>query len=136
MDTIIAGFDPVAVDSVGCRVIGLDPQEVRHIRLAYERKMGRMLPEEIEVMGRSVESVLCPLKTEIPEAAEVHENITVIEGKDAADARSPTAWPSLSTRPKMQIAWAGSPWWSGIRVPRTTGGRPVLFRRKLRHPIE
>ena len=81
MDTIIAGFDPVAVDSVGCRVIGLDPQEVRHIRLAYERKMGRMLPEEIEVMGRSVESVLCPLKTEIPEAAEVHENITVIEGK-------------------------------------------------------
>jgi uncharacterized protein (DUF362 family) len=81
MDTIIAGFDSVAVDAVGCRVIGLDPQEVRHIRLAYERKLGRMLPQEIEVMGRSVESVLCPLKTEIPDAAQVHHNITIIEGR-------------------------------------------------------
>lgn len=81
MDTLIAGFDSVAVDAVGCRVIGLDPREVRHIRLAYERKLGRMLSEEIEVVGRSVESVLCPLKTEIPEAAEVHKNITIIEGK-------------------------------------------------------
>lgn len=81
MDTIIAGFDPVAVDAAGCRVIGLDPMEVRHIRLAHERKLGRMLPEEIEVVGRSVESVLHPLKTGIPEAGQIHENITIIEGK-------------------------------------------------------
>jgi uncharacterized protein (DUF362 family) len=81
MDTIIAGFDPVAVDAVGCRVIGLNPMEVRHIRLAHERKLGRMLPEEIEVVGRSVESVLHPLKTGIPEAGQIHENITIIEGK-------------------------------------------------------
>lgn len=81
MDTLIAGFDPVAVDAVGCRVIGLDPREVPHIRLAYERKLGRLLSGEIEVMGRSVESVLCPLKTEVSEAAKVHKNITVIEGK-------------------------------------------------------
>jgi uncharacterized protein (DUF362 family) len=81
MDTIIAGFDSVAVDAVGCRVIGLDPQEVRHIRLAYERKLGRMLPQEIEVVGRSIKSVLRPLRTEILEVAQLHENITVIEGK-------------------------------------------------------
>jgi len=45
MDTIIAGFDP---GSGRCgrlpRSSDLDPREVRHIRLAYERKMGRMLP--------------------------------------------------------------------------------------------
>jgi uncharacterized protein (DUF362 family) len=81
MDTIIAGFDSVAVDAVGCRVIGLDPQEVRHIRLAYERKLGRMLPREIEVMGRAIQSVLRPLKTEVPDAAQVHHNITIIEGR-------------------------------------------------------
>ena len=81
MDTIIAGFDPVAADAVGCRVIGLDPQEVRHIRLAYERKMGRMLPQEIEVKGRSIQSVLHPLKTEVPEVAQVHKNISIIEGR-------------------------------------------------------
>jgi uncharacterized protein (DUF362 family) len=81
MDTIIAGFDPVAADAVGCRVIGLDPREVRHIRLAYERKMGRMLPQEIEVKGRSIQSVFHLLKTEIPEVAQVHKNITIIEGR-------------------------------------------------------
>jgi uncharacterized protein (DUF362 family) len=81
MDTIIAGFDPVAADAVGCRIIGLDPREVRHIRLAYKRKMGRMLPQEIEVKGRSIQSVLHPLKTEVPEVAQVHKNITVIEGR-------------------------------------------------------
>ncbi|MBI5969458.1 MAG: DUF362 domain-containing protein [Deltaproteobacteria bacterium] len=81
LDTIMAGFDPVAVDAVGCRVIGLDPREVRHIRLAYERKLGQMLLDEIEVVGRSVESVLHPLKTDIPKAAQVHENVTIIEGK-------------------------------------------------------
>jgi uncharacterized protein (DUF362 family) len=81
MDTIIAGFDPVAVDAVGCRVIGLNPLEVRHIRLAHERKLGRMLPKEVEVVGRSIESVLHPLKTEIPEAAQTYENLTIVEGK-------------------------------------------------------
>lgn len=81
LDTIIAGIDPVAVDAVGCRVIGLNPREVRHIRWAHERKLGRMLPKEIEVIGRSIKSVLHPLKTEIPEAAQIHENITIIEGK-------------------------------------------------------
>lgn len=81
LDTIIAGIDPVAVDAVGCRVIGLNPRGVRHIRWAHERKLGRMLPKEIEVLGRSIESVLHPLRTEIPEAAQVHENITLIEGK-------------------------------------------------------
>jgi len=81
MGTIIAGLDPVAVDAVGCRVIGMDPREVRHLRLAWERKLGRLLPEEIEVLGRSIESVLHPLKTEIPEAVQVHKNITILEGR-------------------------------------------------------
>ena len=81
MDTILAGYDPVAVDAVGCRVIGLNPAEVRHIRLAYERKLGRMLPNEIEVAGRTIESVLYPLKIEVPEAAQTYQNLTIVEGK-------------------------------------------------------
>ena len=81
MDTILAGYDPVAVDAVGCRVIGLNPAEVRHIRLAYERKLGRMLSNEIEVAGRTIESVLYPLKIEVPEAAQTYQNLTIVEGK-------------------------------------------------------
>jgi len=40
-----------------------------------------MLPQEIEVKGRSIQSVLHPLKTEVPEVAQVHKNITIIEGR-------------------------------------------------------
>jgi uncharacterized protein (DUF362 family) len=81
MDALIAGFDPVAVDAVGCRTIGLDPAQIRHIRLAYERRLGRMLPEEIEVVGRSIRSVLHPLKTEISMTAQQNKNLTIVEGK-------------------------------------------------------
>ena len=32
---IVAGFDPVAVDAAGCRLLGLDWRRVEHLRLAY-----------------------------------------------------------------------------------------------------
>jgi hypothetical protein len=40
-----------------------------------------MLSNEIEVAGRTIESVLCPLKTEVPAAAQTYQNLTLIEGK-------------------------------------------------------
>jgi hypothetical protein len=81
MDTIIAGFDPVAVDAVGCRTIGIDPAEIRHIRLAYERGLGRMREEEIEIVGSPIRSVLRPLKMDISEPARHYKNLTIIEGQ-------------------------------------------------------
>ncbi len=81
MDTIVAGFDPLAVDAVGCRLIGLDPIGIHHIRLAYERGLGRMLPTEIEVVGRSIQSVLRPLKIESSRPDQNYKNLTIVEGK-------------------------------------------------------
>ena len=81
MDTIIAGFDPVAVDAVACHVTGLDPMRIRHLRIAYERKLGRMLPSEIEVMGRTIPSVLRPLKMEISGVPQTYGNLILLEGK-------------------------------------------------------
>jgi uncharacterized protein (DUF362 family) len=81
MDTIIAGFDPVAVDAVGCQVMGLNPIQIRHIFFAHERNLGWMLPKEIEVLGQSIESVMRPLKTEISEATLNYKNLAIIEGQ-------------------------------------------------------
>lgn len=81
MNTILAGFDPVAVDAVSCRVMGLNPLEIRHLRLAHERKLGRILPEEIEIVGRSIASVVHPMRIEPPETVQNAENILIIEGK-------------------------------------------------------
>jgi len=49
MDLIIAGKDPVAVDAVTSRVMGLDPTKIKIIRIAAERGLGEI--ENIEVVG-------------------------------------------------------------------------------------
>jgi uncharacterized protein (DUF362 family) len=81
MNTVIAGFDPVAVDAVGCRVIGLEPAKIPHICFAHKRGLGRMLLEEIEIVGRSVKSVLHPLKVEISRPNQDYENLMIVEGQ-------------------------------------------------------
>ncbi|MEM2875393.1 MAG: DUF362 domain-containing protein [Candidatus Bathyarchaeia archaeon] len=57
MDVIIAGFDPVAVDSVSAMVMGFDPKKIRHLNLAREKYLGTNLLDEIIVKGRKIEEV-------------------------------------------------------------------------------
>lgn len=81
MDTIVASFDPVAADAVSCRIIGVDPLEIRHLRFAHERKLGRVLAEEIDVVGRTIASVLHPLRLQPEAVPSGAENILIIEGQ-------------------------------------------------------
>lgn len=55
MDLIITGSDPVATDSVACRVMGFNPHNVSHIRRAYEKGIGKI--DEIEVLNEKIENV-------------------------------------------------------------------------------
>jgi len=55
MDTIIAGADPVATDSTACRVMGFDPHEIGHLRMAHEKGLGEI--DDIEILGESIEDV-------------------------------------------------------------------------------
>jgi uncharacterized protein (DUF362 family) len=55
MDTIIASVDPVAADTVACRVIGFEPKEIDHIRWSHESGVGNM--ENIVVVGDSIGAV-------------------------------------------------------------------------------
>ena len=56
MDLIVAGKDPVATDSTACRVMGIDPHEINHIRKAYEKGLGNI--DDIEVVGERLEDVI------------------------------------------------------------------------------
>lgn len=51
MGLIIMGNNQVAFDAVCSRIIGVDPMEVPHIRLAAERGFGPVELEEIEITG-------------------------------------------------------------------------------------
>lgn len=58
MDLIIAGKDPVAIDATGCRVMGINPEEIYHIRRAHEKGLGEMEEAKIELVGNRLEEVM------------------------------------------------------------------------------
>ncbi len=52
LDLIIAGFNPVAVDAVGARILNRDPGDIGHIRLAAAQGMGCCNSKELEILCR------------------------------------------------------------------------------------
>jgi len=48
---VVAGEDGVAVDAVCARLIGLDPWEVKHLKLAHEKGLGVADLGQIDVVG-------------------------------------------------------------------------------------
>lgn len=54
---LFAGSDGVAVDAVCAKIMGLDPEKVKHLRLAHQRGLGTLSLGEIEVRGETVTDV-------------------------------------------------------------------------------
>ncbi|UCD13544.1 MAG: DUF362 domain-containing protein, partial [Thermoplasmatales archaeon] len=54
MNTVVAGNTPVSVDSVVCHIIGVNPFDVSHVKLATELGLGSMQIDSIEVVGESL----------------------------------------------------------------------------------
>jgi uncharacterized protein (DUF362 family) len=55
MDLIIAGKDPVATDATAARIMGIDPQQISHIRTAHQKGLGNI--DDIEIVGTKLENV-------------------------------------------------------------------------------
>jgi hypothetical protein len=62
MDVLIAGSNPVAVDAVASRVMGLDPAQVPVCFLAYLQGLGPLEADDIEVLGPKLEEVSQPFQ--------------------------------------------------------------------------
>jgi uncharacterized protein (DUF362 family) len=58
MNTIIAGADPVAVDHVCTRIMGLNPDDIEMITLAEKVGLGTNNSEAIHVKGATIESTM------------------------------------------------------------------------------
>jgi hypothetical protein len=56
MNSILAGPDPVAIDHVAARLMGLNPDDIEHITLAEREGLGTNNPDFIELEGASIES--------------------------------------------------------------------------------
>ncbi len=57
MNLVIAGTDPVAVDSVGAMIMGVLPEDVKHLVLAEKKGLGTCHLDQITVVGEPVEGV-------------------------------------------------------------------------------
>jgi len=65
MNLIIAGRDPVAVDAVGAAVIGIPPEDVKHLSLAEKKGLGTCDLNQIEIIGEPIERVRKKFKRSI-----------------------------------------------------------------------
>jgi uncharacterized protein (DUF362 family) len=54
---VIAGTDPVAVDSVGAAVMDIPPSNVEHLQLSEKIGLGISRLEEITVLGEPIKKV-------------------------------------------------------------------------------
>ena len=62
LDLIIAGKSFLSVEAIGAKVMGFEPFEIPHIRYAYERGLGEINLDKIEIVGEPLEKVIRPFK--------------------------------------------------------------------------
>ena len=57
MGLMICGEDPVALDTICARIMGVDPGTVRHLRFAAQRGLGTNDLDQIEISGETIADV-------------------------------------------------------------------------------
>jgi uncharacterized protein (DUF362 family) len=62
MNLLIGGTNPVAIDAVAMRIMGLDPATSPPVFLAYLQGFGPIEPDKIKIIGPSIKSVSSPFK--------------------------------------------------------------------------
>jgi len=78
MNLILSGKDPVAVDSVAAKIIGINPELILHIKWAAEKGVGVMDPKMIKIRGKTIEEVSRKFKTHLEQLSEELPTIKVI----------------------------------------------------------
>jgi uncharacterized protein (DUF362 family) len=62
MDLLVGGINPVAIDAVTMRIMGMDPRTSPPVLLAYLQGLGPIESEMIDVVGASIEEVASPFR--------------------------------------------------------------------------
>ncbi len=129
-NTVVAGFDPVAVDAVGSYLMGFDPMEIKHIVFAQNRRIGLAEMDQIEVVGArpgalrrafkrpSLEGILFDFK-----------EITIIAGTGCSGCREAThiGLAGMSDSELETIGKAVMVVGSDVELPEETEGRRIFL---------
>jgi len=82
LDLAIAGSDPVAVDTVAAKVIGVDPKTLRYLTWATERGLGTSDLSQINVVGMSIEEAYRRnTVTSVDRVNRMYKKIKIVNGE-------------------------------------------------------
>lgn len=80
LGVMVGGANGIAVDAVACRLMGIDPREVEHLRYLEEAGVGPLDEGDIEVVGPRVAEYSRTFVRPTSELTGVDENIRVFQG--------------------------------------------------------
>lgn len=108
---LIAGTDPVATDAVCSRIIRMQPEDIRHIKLAAETGLGTIDFDKIEIVGQTLENVIPEHFQKPPRSIEglsPYSQIQVIPGNPCSNCVAGLASYLHGYLPKEKVAQAVS----------------------------
>lgn len=82
LGVIVGGSNGPAVDAVACRLMGIDPREVEHLRYLEEAGVGPLDESSIEVTGERVEDFARAFDRPSTMLEGCSENLRVFEGEE------------------------------------------------------
>jgi len=80
LGVMIGGANGLAVDAVACRLMGIDPREIEHLRYLEDAGIGPLEERDIEVAGGSIQEYARAFDRPRTELVGAHDNLRVFEG--------------------------------------------------------
>lgn len=90
--TIMGWDDVVSVDAVGAFIMGFDPWEVEHLRIAQYDGLGTCDLSRIEVLGEPINKVKMSFRKPSTSLMGVFQNVTVYEGGACRACKARVHW--------------------------------------------
>jgi uncharacterized protein (DUF362 family) len=129
-ETVVAGFDPVAVDAVGAYLMGFNQGEIRHIAYAAERGLGEADLSRIEILGSKAEEVRHPFKRPSLDGYLFDfKEVSLIAGQGCSGCRE-SALVALAGMSKTELEKMGSAAivvGAHVKLTEKEGGRRLFF---------
>ena len=77
---IIAGTDPLAVDIVGTKAMGVDPKSLAMYQVAQKLGLGSLDVNDVKIVGESIDGVTKALAPPLFKYVSAHENVDIHAG--------------------------------------------------------
>jgi hypothetical protein len=129
MNTIVAGVDFVAVDSVGAYIMGFDPLKINHIRYCHEMGLGEANLRNITILGEDINAIRREFRPAIPGELGNYGNVTVLEGSSCSGCSFAIRWTLNAFKPEQIQKWDKAVFFIGsdMELPDKIDGEPFLI---------